>query len=492
MAGDPLYLDVELLLESNGVNNSTTFFDRSIDARTVTANGNVKTSTAQSKHGVSSILFDGAGDYISIASSSAFNLSANNFTVEFYINFSSLSGTPYLVSFPGGVSANRCVLYYDTATGKLSIFSAVGLSSGTFPATSGTISLNTWYHVAWVKNGATTKLYLDGSEIYSGSITYPNVNSSVVIGSADQIAASNYFNGYIDASRSLRIDPKNARYTAAFTPPASPLPNFYDVDSTLSAVTESPTGTFNFSLPVTVDIVASTEAPSAEIYADLPIGLTVVASTQNPAGDFTFTAQEGCAINAAAAAPSGVFSLLSAQNLSKKEIIGRQWSAVLTGTPDLQFPISSINGRLRSTGDSTLTIVCPDGVNYSSEILTRLGNSFKILSTEYYSDGTKETTESQLFGNLSAPVDRGSRNYSITITGTSALSFPDTPRRIFINGLQYEALQANGARRVRASLDKDIKPKDVAVLPSGAEIIVAAVTYLIGTRQMSMEITEAA
>jgi len=48
-----------LLLHGDGVNNSTTIIDSSSVPKTVTALGDARISTAQSKFGVSSIFFDG-------------------------------------------------------------------------------------------------------------------------------------------------------------------------------------------------------------------------------------------------------------------------------------------------------------------------------------------------------------------------------------------------------------------------------------------------
>src|SRR3972149_9214360 len=57
----------KLLLHMDGANGSTTFTDEMGQA--VTANGNAQISTAQSKFGGASGLFDGTGDYLSVPAS---------------------------------------------------------------------------------------------------------------------------------------------------------------------------------------------------------------------------------------------------------------------------------------------------------------------------------------------------------------------------------------------------------------------------------------
>jgi hypothetical protein len=49
---------------------------------TITVNGNTQISTAQSKFGGSSAAVDGAGDYLSIASTSDFGFGTGDFTIE--------------------------------------------------------------------------------------------------------------------------------------------------------------------------------------------------------------------------------------------------------------------------------------------------------------------------------------------------------------------------------------------------------------------------
>ena len=83
----------------------------------------------------------------------------------------------------------------------------------------GTLATNTWYHVAVARQGGTTKLFLDGTELgtYTDSNDYGSTKP-VVIGSDYQASPTEAFNGHVDE---VRISKASARFTAGFTPTTS-------------------------------------------------------------------------------------------------------------------------------------------------------------------------------------------------------------------------------------------------------------------------------
>ena len=83
----------------------------------------------------------------------------------------------------------------------------------------GTVATNTFYHVAVARQGGTTKLFLDGTEL--GTYTDANdygTTKPVVIGSDYQASPTEAFNGHVDE---VRISKASARFTAGFTPTTS-------------------------------------------------------------------------------------------------------------------------------------------------------------------------------------------------------------------------------------------------------------------------------
>jgi hypothetical protein len=226
---DPFRSQVSLLLHGDGANGSTTITDNSPSPKTVTAVGNAQISTAQSKFGGASIAFDGAGDGAIISTGlTDFTMSANTYTLEAWIRPSAVSGfrpiisiTALNTSFFGEINLilSDTALFANTRSDTGSGFPGVSI-------TGGTVSANTWYHVALSVNGGSAKIYLDGTQV--GTTTTFTAPTFTVFGVGvgafgNQFSISSQsFNGYID---DVRITKGIARYTSNFTPPAAPFPD---------------------------------------------------------------------------------------------------------------------------------------------------------------------------------------------------------------------------------------------------------------------------
>jgi hypothetical protein len=217
MAADASYASNKLLLHFNGSNGSTSFPDTSPIARAVTAFGNAQISTAQSKFGGASLALDGTGDYIRTGSSADFNLNSGDFCNEFSVRLNSLTGDPYLLHFYG--ASNQRFALNVTSAGVLKLYIEAGAGGGEYVC-SGTLSTGVMYDIAHARAGTTTKVFVNGVEVYSGTPTqaYPNVSCLVEFGAAG-FNNSNYANCYVDE---LRLTKGVARRTAAYTPETEP------------------------------------------------------------------------------------------------------------------------------------------------------------------------------------------------------------------------------------------------------------------------------
>jgi hypothetical protein len=220
---DPYFSDVSLLLHGDGTNGSTTFVDSSSNNFTVTPSGNAQISTAQSKFGGASMLFDGNGDYLSVADNAGFDFGAGNFTIEFWTNPSGF-GTYNVVAaqWPNSGASSSNSFVVETVTNSTLYFYAVTSSLSIVGATGPALTQGQWQHIAIVRSGNSILFFKDGilTSTTAFNVTLNNPTSDVTVGGA--VAGAGWWNGYID---DLRITKGVARYTANFTPPTAAFPD---------------------------------------------------------------------------------------------------------------------------------------------------------------------------------------------------------------------------------------------------------------------------
>jgi len=200
------------------------FFDASTNALTITVNGTPSvqrfnpfgTSTAYSTSVIGgSGYFDGTGDYLNTANSSAFAFGTGDFTVECWINTG--SNNVGLAEVDGGSTGywmwhiNAGTMSWQNTRGGANLFLITG---------AGAVCNNAWHHLAIVRNSSVTKAYWDGVEKASASDTTNYSGTGGNLNVAYESAAGKILNGYM---ANFRIVKGTAVYTAAFTPPTAPL-----------------------------------------------------------------------------------------------------------------------------------------------------------------------------------------------------------------------------------------------------------------------------
>lgn len=205
---DPNYSSVSLLLHMDGSDNSTTFTDSGPGTVTVTASGNAKVSTTQSKFGGASAAFDGSGDYLSCTLGA---LGTNDFTIETWVRMSTFANYRMLYETRTSDGDTSGFVWGVNSSGQLFIY------LGGFVFTTGTLSANTWAHVALTRASGTWRMFVDGA-LQSGTYS----NSGNLTRTAVRIAMDwntlYGVNGYLD---DYRITNGVARYTASFTAPTT-------------------------------------------------------------------------------------------------------------------------------------------------------------------------------------------------------------------------------------------------------------------------------
>jgi len=236
---DTNFKNVTLLLHGDGSNGAqnNTFLDSSTNNFTITRNGNT-TQGSFSPYGSNwSNYFDGSGDYLSAPSNAAFDCGTGDWTIECWVYISTRTNS-YPVVFGnnrGGWTTDALALTNSNADNAAYNDKFVfGWNNGGFTSPSAgtsqllvanaTNSNNTWYHFAVVRNGTSIKMYRNGAEVASATISSgASFNwgyNGALVGGGNWDGAGSYFNGYIS---NLRVLKGTALYTSTFTPSTTPL-----------------------------------------------------------------------------------------------------------------------------------------------------------------------------------------------------------------------------------------------------------------------------
>ena len=193
-------------------------FDYAIGNDLVTI-GSTTASTSTIKYGTGSLYFNGTSNYLTAPNNLPFVLGTTDFTIECWV-YTNSSATQRIISVGNiGGAPYDFVLVNSTTNVYVDFF------DGTTDITSGTnyVPQNQWVYLAVTRQGTAVKVFINGAVSGSGTSSVNlTANGTATIGRYSQ-AASGYFSGYIS---DLRITKGVARYTAAFTPPTTALPNY--------------------------------------------------------------------------------------------------------------------------------------------------------------------------------------------------------------------------------------------------------------------------
>ena len=169
------------------------------------------------------VSFDGSGDVVSSADHSDFTLGTNDWTIEYFVNPASFETYDVTVSKYGNSSYSWWHAF--SSDGSL-IFYLYDSSLNSVAVTSTTaFTANKWAHVAIVRDGDTLRMYVDGVQEDTTSITGWTVYDSTAAVTIGEDGDGNYdFSGVIS---NVRIVNGTCLYPngTTFTVPSTPLTN---------------------------------------------------------------------------------------------------------------------------------------------------------------------------------------------------------------------------------------------------------------------------
>ena len=212
--------------------------------------------------GSGSVEFDGVGDTLTFAAHSAFAPATADVTFECFINLSTFTPTSdgsYI--FDMGANGYRFQIYNSQLYFGVSGSDYVGPISNA-------ISINTWHHLAGVRDGNALKLYVDGVHLGTKITTASVTTTSLVIGNhGGESQAGNYEPvGFISNFRYVR----GVVYKGPFTPPKFELKN---IPGTIVLGCQSTTSATDFAVtPSTV--TANGDAAASAFHPNLKKDIT--------------------------------------------------------------------------------------------------------------------------------------------------------------------------------------------------------------------------
>ncbi len=221
-SGDADFGSVTLLLDGT----STT--DKSSANTGLTNNGVAVNQNSQSHpYASGALLFDGSDDLTITTENDNLYLGTDDWTIEGWFRTTNLSTSRTILEYRTSGGDNGAGKMYIGVTSNSATTGQVGIYENTVyqaQSATGAITTNTWYHLAFVRNGGTVSVFIDGSLADSGSLSSSTVDilrptSRPIIGG---FTGGGY--NWIGEWADFRITKGVVRYSSSFTPPTSALP----------------------------------------------------------------------------------------------------------------------------------------------------------------------------------------------------------------------------------------------------------------------------
>lgn len=246
---EPLINDsgTQLLIHPTGQHNSTTIYDDNGHYRAPTSLDNVfggEIDNTQKKFGVSSWYNDSEGDGLKFRIGKFLQpIGTGDYTFEgwVYHNTNSSSNQPHIYGMSGNTGTALIQIIYDQSSNQVKVYSEGSISQGSLIITGGSLSANTWTHIAVTRNSSDVKLFIDGTQsgstVTGNTVNFANHNSNFMLGVSGD--GDKTFMGYLDEMRVSKI----ARYTADFTPATEQFEN--DANTLMLMHFDGPDGSTN-------------------------------------------------------------------------------------------------------------------------------------------------------------------------------------------------------------------------------------------------------
>jgi len=386
--------------------------------KVVTANGNARISTAQSKFGGASGYLDGSGSYLSTPDSSDFAFGTGDFTIDFwYYHASTPSTYAVLISKcnKDAWTSGWVLAYYPAGW----IFFSPWNTPQTNPAYSS--SSNAWHHMAIVRSGSTITMYVDG--VTRGTSTQASsIDTSYALAIGSQTGGGYYFNGWIDE---LRISKGIARWTSGFSVPTGA----YTTDSNtvlllhMDGTDGSTTFTDSSSVPTGTDYQISASPSSQSVGAGSSASYTLSVTAT---GGYTVPPNSAVSLSVTSGLPSGATATITPSPVNTFPATATLSISTLITTPGGTYPsivVTATNGTTSRTVTVSLTVIPP--VSYGFNVKASATQIVVTLTYSWSGSGSPPLGSITIAGPGGTPTlsESGADVYdrtSITVSGSTS------------------------------------------------------------------------
>jgi len=186
---------------------------------------------------------------------------------------------------------------------------------------------------------------------------------------------------------------------------------------------------------------------------------------------------------------------LSAEVLATAKKIYR---CILTGAEneldDLIMPMSGFSATVRDGDPSYLQCTIPAGSDYLDAVLLRTDGDIVVKCGYVMADGTEYLEEIVRVNYENMRVERAVPEDKMTISGTKTRTLNQS-KEWTLQGTSYYTINEEGKRRVRGTLDFNLRCGDILTYgdEAGDYLTVGAITYAVAARPAMeyMEVEEA-
>ena len=414
--------------------------------------------------------FDGADEYLSVPDIGSLDLTTGA-TVEVIVNMANIDPADAKAIISKEDLGNSGYMLWFNNLEQANFF-GYGLTGATSSGATQSLATDTDQYLAGVYDGSDLSVYLEGAlENSAGATGSIGINAEDLWISRYHFTDTQYLDAIVDEVRISDIGRSAAWINT------TKLSNY----DTLITYGDLLVGSLNqdYSL-VAPDVLRASlnqkyilDAPSLLVKAFLNQNYELKAPTE------------------VVSAFLNQMYVLNGSHVETEELVDIFYTLTLD---TVEIPMSSFQGRSRTTGQDYAAIVVPNGMaNVGAfEGKADTGSELIIKRGGYTAIGHQYVAPVEFLRVLfeTMQYQRGGRSSTLNVVGHKD-AVAGTPKGVLAKDVQYVSITESGKRSVRCMFDSTLRPGDQLELPDASLMEVGVISYTIGSSVSQMQVTEA-